>query len=201
MRLPMPNPPPRSGRKAPPIQLPRVRVGADGALARDFGPSRETRGPAFRDVLLMVAAGATTGAAAIHFAVFGHEWDHHAIGGGLLAALAWLQVMWAAGMRNSPSEVLLGAGIVLNLTAITLFILGAVSPVGLDYRSKNVATVGLAATALEAVAALTLAVVIGPFSEVASRKLNPRTVGIAAALVTIVTILVSTTAIVRFDNS
>ena len=137
----------RTSRQIPASPLPRPNSAAREA---SIGGAEGRRGPTLRDIALMVAAAASTGAGAIHFAVMGHEWDEHLVSGLLLAGFAWLQVMWAAGIRSSPSAVMIVAGSALQLVAIVAWLLHEATGIGPDYTSSRL--VGLSTVMLEMVA-------------------------------------------------
>ena len=173
----LPRPPrPLAKNAAPPVDVPRLRI-----------------------VLLALAAGATTAAGAIHFAVFAHEWDHHLAGGIALAALAWLQVMWAAGVRQRPSTALFALGIGLNGVAVAMFALALATPVGLDYGGSKVTTVGIWAAAFEVIAIIASALLLPRFYAVALMPLPAAATTGSLGLITVAAAVTGTIAILSAE--
>lgn len=186
----------RSNRPISSTTLPRPNHARDGAPAVR-PPVSAGGGPSLRDIAVMVAAAASTGAGAIHFVVMGHEWDEHLVSGVLLAGFAWLQIMWAAGLRSSPSDVMLVAGAGLQLVAIAAWALQETIGVGPDYSSSRLA--GLAAVVLEAVAVAAAVIALRPSSRLESLRLSPAAVAVATVTTSVVAIAFTTFVIVRFE--
>jgi hypothetical protein len=148
-----------------------------------------------------VAAGATTAAAAVHFAVVAHEWNHHLAGGIVLALLAWLQVMWAAGVRQRPSTVLFVSGIGINGVAVALFALALASPIGLDYGSgSGVTTAGVWAASFELTATVASALLLPRFHALALRPLPGLVTGLLIGLITVAVAITTTIAILGAES-
>lgn len=109
----------------------------------------------------------------------------------MLALLAWLQIMWAAGVRQRPSTVLFAAGIGLNGVAVVLFALALATPVGLDYGSgSNVTTAGIWAASFEVTAIVASALLLPRFQALALRPLPG---AVTAVLIAAITLAVATT--------
>lgn len=164
----------RSNRPVPSTTLPRPNHPRDSGPT-GWPPVSASDGPSFRDVLQMVAAAASTGAGAIHFAVMGHEWDEHLVSGLILAGFAWLQIMWAAGLRSSPSRVMLIAGTTLHVVAITAWVLQKVTGVGPDYTSSDLA--GLGAVCLELVAVSAALLMLRPVPRIDAVRFSAAAAG------------------------
>lgn len=147
----------------------------------------------------MVAAAASTGAGAIHFAVMGHEWDEHLVSGLLLVGFAWLQIMWAAGLRSSPSRVMLVAGTTLHVVAIAAWVLQMLTGVGPDYTSSGLA--GLGAVALEIIAVLAALLMLRRVPRIDAMRLSPSALAISAAATSVAAVVFATVIIVRFEGA
>lgn len=173
----LPRPPrPLAATTAPPTDVPRLRV-----------------------ILLAVTAGATTAAGAVHFAVFAHEWDHHLAGGIVLAVLAWLQIMWAAGVRQRPSTVLFAAGIGLNGVGVAMFALALATPVGLDYGASRVGTAGIWAASFEMIAIIASALLLPRFYALALKPLPGIVTAVLIGLITAAVAVTGTLAILSAE--
>jgi hypothetical protein len=185
---------PRSSSRTPP----------SAALPRPARPSAETAAPPvdlprLRVVLLALAAGATTAAGAVHFAVFAHEWDRHLAGGIVLATLAWIQVMWAAGVRQRPSTVLFAAGIGLNGLAVALFALALATPVGLGYGASEVTAVGIWAASFEVIAIVATLLLLPRFYSLALKPLPAAATTGSVAIITLAVAVFGTIAVLSAE--
>ncbi|MGH9211061.1 MAG: hypothetical protein ACRD2C_10305 [Acidimicrobiales bacterium] len=121
------------------------------------------------------------GSGVIHFAVAGEHFDLSWYHGTFFAAVAWLQLMWAAAVIVRPTRPLLAVAAVGNALIIVTWLVSRVwgVPVGPDaWESEPVALADALATGFEAViVVLALAVLFRP--ALAQQTLRPR-LGFAA---------------------
>src|SRR6516162_5726367 len=68
----------------------------------------------------LAVIGAAT--AVIHFAVAGAHFQEYWLYGVFMLVVAWLQVLWAILAVVRPSRLLLGAGVILNVGVIAVYV-------------------------------------------------------------------------------
>jgi hypothetical protein len=109
-----------------------------------------------RKVIAYCLAMMSLAAAVIHFAVAGEHFQEYWLYGVFMLAVAWLQVLWAILAVARPSRLLLGAGVILNVGVVAVYVVTrtAGDVIGPGAHSAEPAGFGdLLCTALEAVVA------------------------------------------------
>lgn len=107
-----------------------------------------------QNLLVLVAAVCSAGAAAIHFAVIGDHFDESWMYGVFFAVVAWFQVVWAFAMLRQPSEPLFWTGISGNAAVVLLWLVSRTLGIPAGPAVGEVEALGLAdlvATILELV--------------------------------------------------
>jgi hypothetical protein len=109
-----------------------------------------------RKVIAYCLAMMSLATAVIHFAVAGEHFQEYWLYGVFMLVVAWLQVLWAILAVARPSRLLLGAGMILNVGVMAVYIVTRTvgDVIGPGAHSPELAGFGdLLCTALEAVVA------------------------------------------------
>lgn len=128
---------------------------------------------------LSLAAGAT------HFSVVGEHYHEHIVYGLFFMALAWFQVLWAAGMLLRRSRRILLAGAVVNALVIVLYVVSRTSglPLGPEaWEPEGAAALDIVCTVFEALIVVLAAALWQRHEESEPSRILPSSrAGIAAA--------------------
>jgi hypothetical protein len=120
-------------------------------------------------------AALSAGAGVIHFAVSGGHFDVSWMHGAFFAAVAWLQLAWAAGVILRPTRRLLTAGVVLNAGIIGVWAVSRIwgVPIGPEaWTPEPVSLADALSSGFEAgIVVLSLAVLVRP--ALAHRTVRP----------------------------
>lgn len=159
------------------------RIGRTGEAVTLSAPARTKSG-----LVARVAALASLGAALIHFSVLTSHWQEWPPSGVFFALLAVFQLGWAlATVVRTPAAVL-ASGIVVNLAAITLWVLSRTS--GMPFgphagEAEVIQASGIAAVLLEATVVIGTAWVWMLGHSAAALSARPHGIALATAGATI----------------
>jgi hypothetical protein len=106
------------------------------------------------DARLVVAAGASAGAAAIHFAVISEHFDEYWLFGLFFLGSGAAQLLWATGVVFRPERAVVAIGVFGNAAIIVLWVASRTAglPLGPDAGSADaVGIADVAASALEGI--------------------------------------------------